>query len=84
VSDSVLSPLCLQDNSLSFMLPTSFTNLSHHRLPSSLRTDSADFTTGPFLLSIPVLCLFYFLHYSFLFGSVRQTKLATRQLLGAR
>ena len=38
--------------------PTSFTNLSHHRLPSSLRTDSTDFTTGPFLLSISVLCLF--------------------------
>ena len=51
---------------------------------SSLRTDSADFTTGPFLLSISVLYLFQFLHYSLLFGSVRQTKLATRQLLGAR
>jgi len=38
--------------------PTSFTNLSHHRLPCSLRTDSTDFTTGPFLLSISVLCLF--------------------------
>ena len=34
--------------------PTSFANLSHHRLPSSLRTDSMDFTTGPFLLSISV------------------------------
>ena len=43
-----------------------------------------DFTTGPFLLSISVLCLFQFLHYSFLFGSVWQTKLATRQLLVAR
>jgi len=32
--------------------PISFTNLSHHRLPSSLRTDSMDFMTGPFLLSI--------------------------------
>ena len=32
--------------------PTSFTNLS------SLRTDSTDFTTGPFLLSISVLFLF--------------------------
>jgi len=31
------------------------TNLSPHRLPSSLRTDSTDFTTGPFLLSISVL-----------------------------
>jgi len=57
--------------------------LSHVKLPSSLRTDSTDFTTGPFLLSISVLCLFLFLHYSFLFGSVRQTNLATRQLLGA-
>ena len=27
---------------------------------------------------------FSFLHYSFLFGSVRQIKLANRQLLGAR
>ena len=35
---------------------TSSTNLSPHRLPSSLRTDSTDFTTGPFLLSISVLC----------------------------
>jgi len=34
-----------------------------HRLPYSLRTDSTNFTTGPFLLSISVLC-FYFLHYS--------------------
>ena len=37
-------------------LKTSFTDLSHHRLPSSLRTDSTDFTTGPFLLSISVFC----------------------------
>jgi len=34
--------------------PTPFPNLSHHRLPSSLRTDSTDFTTGLFLLSISV------------------------------
>jgi len=27
-----------------------------HRLPSSIRTDSTDFTAGPFLLSISVLC----------------------------
>ena len=62
---------------------TSSTNLFPHRLPSSLRTDSTDFTTGPFLLSIFVLCfsIFFIL---FLFGSVRQTKLASRQLLGAR
>jgi len=36
---------------------TSFINLSHHRLPSSLRTDSTDFTAGPFLLSICFLLL---------------------------
>jgi len=35
---------------------SSSTNLSLHRLPSSLRTDSTDFTIGPFLLSISVLC----------------------------
>ena len=34
--------------------PTSFTNLSHHRLSSGLRTDSTDFMTGPFLLSISI------------------------------
>ena len=43
-------------NSLSLSLPAQDTNLSPHRLPSSLRTDSTDFTTGPFLLSISVLC----------------------------
>ena len=32
------------------------TNLFPHSLPSSVRTDSTDFTTGPFLLSISVLC----------------------------
>ena len=31
--------------------PTSLTNLAHHRLPSTIRTDSTDFMTGPFLLS---------------------------------
>ena len=42
-------------NSLSFTpgsKATSFTNLSHHRLSPSLRTDHTDFMTGPFLLSI--------------------------------
>ena len=34
--------------------PISFTNLYHHRLPSGLRTDSTDFTTRPFLLSISI------------------------------
>jgi len=55
--------------------PTSFTNHSHHRLPSSLRTDSTDFMTGPFLLSSSVFCFFITV---FLFGSVQQIKLATR------
>ena len=35
--------------------PTSFTNLSHHRLRSGRRTDSSDFISGPFLLSISVV-----------------------------
>ena len=48
--------------------PTSFTNLSRHRLPSSLRTDSTDFTTGPFLLSISVFFGFNF--FIILFCSV--------------
>ena len=57
---------------------------THHRLSSGLRTDSRDFMTRPFLLSISVF-VFSFLHYFFVFfGSVRQIKLATRQLLGAR
>ena len=63
-------------------------NLSHHRLPSGLRTDSTDFTTGPvdfttgpFLLSISVFVFSFFVTV-FLFGSVRQIKLAIRQLLG--
>jgi len=50
-----------------WLVSTSFTNLSHHRLPSSLRTDLTDFTTGPFLLSISVLCLFQFLSSLFFF-----------------
>jgi len=33
---------------------TFFTNLSHYRLSSSLRTDCTDFMTGPFLLSVSV------------------------------
>ena len=56
-------------NSLFFTLgskPTSFTNLSHHRLSSGLRTDSTDFMTGPFLLSISIF-VFSFLYYSFCF-----------------
>jgi len=32
----------------------------HHRLSSSLRTDSTDFTTGEFLLSISVFFVFSF------------------------
>jgi len=40
--------------------PTSFTNLSYYRLPSGLRTDSTDFITGPFLLSISFFIVFSF------------------------
>ena len=47
-------------NSISLSLPAQDLPLPQifpsHRLPSSLRTDSTDFTTGPFLLSISVLC----------------------------
>ena len=39
---------------------------------------------GPFLLSISVFVVVSFLHYLIVFGSARQIKLATRQLLGAR
>ena len=38
--------------------PTSFTNLSHDKLASNLRTDSMDFKTGPFLLSTEHLRFF--------------------------
>jgi len=66
-------------------LPTSSTNLSLHRLPSSLRTDSMhglhDWTVSSEHLRYMFLVSSLFF---FLFGSVRQTKLATRQLLGAR
>jgi len=47
------------------------------------RTDSTDFLTGPFLLSSSVFVSSFFITL-FLFGSVRQIKLAVRQLLGAR
>jgi len=43
--------------------------------------------TEPFLLIISIFFVFSFFitfFYSFLFGSVRQIKLAIRQLLGAR
>jgi len=44
---------------------TSFTYLSHRRLSSGLRTDSMDFITETFLLSILFFCFFLiFLHYS--------------------
>jgi len=58
-SHSVNSPLLpsITPSLFHSRLKTSLTNLSHHRLPSSLRTDSTDFTTGPFLLSISVLFL---------------------------
>ena len=37
-----------------------FTNLSHHRLPSSLRIDSTDFMTRPFLLRFSVFVSTFF------------------------
>jgi len=43
---------------------TSFTYLSHHKLSSGLRTDSMDFITETFLLSIFFLFKKSFLHYS--------------------
>jgi len=52
---------------LLLLLPTSFANLSHHRFPSNLRTDSTDFTTGPFLLSISVFVFFLVSSLLFLF-----------------
>jgi len=58
-------------------------NYFDHLLDRIARTTHVD-AVYCYRPSISVLCLFYFLHYSFLFGSVRQTKLATRQLLGAR
>ena len=61
---------------------TSFTDLSHYRLSSGARTDSTDFMTGPFLLSISVVFSFFIILFRF-FGSVRRIELATRQLLGA-
>jgi len=45
-------------------ITTSFTNLSHHRLPPNLSTDSTDLTTGPFL---PSISIFLFLVSSLLF-----------------
>jgi len=66
---------------VSFPAPTSSTNLSHHRLSSSLRTDFTDFMTGPVLLSILVFC-FSFLHYSCFLVLCGRLKLAIHQLLG--
>ena len=37
---------------------TSFTNLSHNRLSSGIKTDSTDFLTGPVLLSNSFLVIF--------------------------
>jgi len=36
-------------------MPLSVFHISRHRRPSSLMTDSTDFMTGPFLLSISVI-----------------------------
>ena len=63
-----------------YSLPTSFTNLSHHRLPSSLRTDSTDSTTGRFLRSFSVF-LFLVSLLLFLFGSMRQIKLMVMMMM---
>ena len=50
--------LCLSLPPQDLNLPLS---LSHHRLPSSLRTDSTDFMIGPFLLSILVFVVSFFI-----------------------
>jgi len=54
-----------------FVIICSFTNLSHHGLRPGLGTDSTDFMTGPFLLSIWVflvssLLFFYLIPYGLL------------------
>jgi len=48
------------ENKASFDYLLIFTNLSHHRLPSGLRTDYG-FMTGPFLLSISVSIFSFFI-----------------------
>jgi len=62
--------------------------LSHHILAFGLRADSTDFLTEPvlwaFRLFVFLFFLFYFITLLFFFGSVRQIKLAIRQLSGAR
>ena len=61
-SSSVESPLSSFITPRSFTStskPTSFTDLSHYRLSSGLRTDSTEFVTGPFLLSISVFCFLF-------------------------
>jgi len=65
--------------------PTSFTNLSHHRLPStgSGLTPLA-LWLDRFFWASRVFCFFLFLHYSFLFGPMRQIKLPLCQRLDAR
>jgi len=57
--------------------------LQKSRFKYTHRTDSTDFTNGPFLLSISVILFLVSSLFFFLFGSVQQIKLATRQLLGA-
>ena len=56
--------------------PTSFTNLSHYRLPSGLRTDSTDYSEH--------LGFLVFFITLFPFASVQKIKLAIRQLFGTR
>ena len=58
--DSPLSPSTTPSLFHSCSKPASFINLSHHRLPSDLRTDSAEFMPGPFLLSITVFVFIVF------------------------
>ena len=54
-------------------------------VPTPARTSSTDFMIGRFLPSISVFWYLVFIPLLFLFiGSVRQIKLAVRQLLGAR
>jgi len=62
---------------------SSFTNHSHHRLSPGLITDSTDFMTGPFCSEH--LCFLFLVLFitPLFFCSVRQIKLATRQLLGS-
>jgi len=56
-----LSPSIIPLSFTPGLRPTTFTNLSHHRLPYGLRTDFTDFSSGPFLLSILVFVFSFFI-----------------------